>query len=422
MRRFFVILYLVTGVLHVPYVVAIEALLRPALPAVSWPLAIVFGLFLWWLFHGRMQLLQWDRPLSKGRAAFEEAYFVHWCALAAWPLWMVPTAAVMRLWPAAIEHVLWGGVAHWAWYHQLLVLSYPPAWLSALWAVVVRRRWVRVRVLQMPLSRLPPQFDGYRIAQLSDVHLGSMCPPQRVARWVARVNKMNVDMVALTGDYVTTGVRFHDDIAATLGGLRASDGVYAVMGNHDYFGDGQPLMDLLRAQGITLLRNQWISLHRGDDTLVVAGVDDVYTKRCDIAATLADHPADKPVLVLAHDPCSFVALAERGADLVLSGHTHWGQVALPFMAGKINYARRFTPHHAGLSRHRQAVLYVHPGLGTTGPPARLGTWPEITVMVLRRAPPGQGAGGATARGCPTTRCTAATVPPCAPPPPLRPDR
>ncbi len=88
--------------------------------------------------------------------------------------------------------------------------------------------------------------------------------------------------------------------------------------------------------------------------------------------------------MLAHDPCSFVELAERGADLVLSGHTHWGQIALPFAPERFNYAGTIHEHHSSLNRHGDAWLYVSPGLGTTGPPARLGAWPEISIIELAR--------------------------------------
>jgi hypothetical protein len=208
-----------------------------------------------------------------------------------------------------------------------------------------------------------------------------MCPRARVEGWVRRVNALDVDLVALTGDYVTSGVHFHHDIAVALGGLSGRDGVLAVMGNHDYFGDGEPLMTELRARGIRLLRNEHVTIERADASLTVAGVDDVYTARIDIDAALDG--AAEPLVVLAHDPRSFPELASRGAALVLSGHTHWGQIALPWLAERFNYARTMTRYHAGLMREGRATLYVNPGLGTTGPPVRLGTWPEITVLVLR---------------------------------------
>jgi hypothetical protein len=243
---------------------------------------------------------------------------------------------------------------------------------------------VRVTHADVPILGLDAAFDGFRIAQLSDLHVGSMCPYERALGWVEKANALDVDLVALTGDYVTSGVSFHHDIADALGQLKARMGVYAVMGNHDYFGDGEPLLTLLGERGIVVLRNEHVVLPRANAELCLAGVDDVYTRRIDIDAAMAGRNEALPLVVLAHDPKSFEELADRGAALVLSGHTHWGQLALPFAALRFNLARAIARYHAGWFRRGDARLFVSPGLGTTGPPVRLGTWPEISVFTLRR--------------------------------------
>jgi predicted MPP superfamily phosphohydrolase len=263
-------------------------------------------------------------------------------------------------------------------------LSYAAGLSAAVYGVAVRRRWVRVRTIDVSIAGLGPRFDGYRIAQLSDLHIGGLCPRGRAERWVRRVNALDADLVALTGDYVTSGTAFHEDIAAVLCALRARDGAMAVMGNHEYFGDGEPLVSLLRAGGVEVLRNERRTLSRGEDHLVIAGVDDTWSRRADVARTL-DGVAARPVVALAHDPRLFPELARHGAALVLSGHTHWGQVAIPFVARRLNLSRLSYRYHAGLYRSGEATLYVNPGLGTTGPPVRLGAPPEITVLRLRSA-------------------------------------
>jgi predicted MPP superfamily phosphohydrolase len=166
-----------------------------------------------------------------------------------------------------------------------------------------------------------------------------------------------------------------------------------VLGNHDYFGEGEPLISLLRGGGVTVLRNEHRTIARGDDRLVVAGVDDTYTRRADIARALEGSEAGLPVVALAHDPQLFEALARRGVALVLSGHTHWGQLALPFAAERVNLSGLSYRYHAGLYSSGASTLYVHPGLGTTGPPVRLGAPPEITVLRLRRAEAPSSTGG-----------------------------
>src|SRR5439155_19156687 len=123
-----------------------------------------------------------------------------------------------------------------------------------------------------------PAFDGYRIAQLSDLHIGGLWPKARAERWARRVNALDVDSIALTGDYVTSGTAFHGDIAALLGAMRARDGVIAVMGNHDYFGEGEPLLSLLREGGVEVLHNRSRRVARGEAGLVFVGVDDTYTR------------------------------------------------------------------------------------------------------------------------------------------------
>src|SRR5262249_13350042 len=147
-------------------------------------------------------------------------------------------------------------------------------------------------------------------------------------------------------DYVTSGTAFHADIAAVISSMRGKDGVVAVMGNHDYFGDGEPLVSMLREGGVVVLRNEHKSLARAGDRITIAGVDDTWTRRADVARALSGHDEAEPLIALAHDPRLFPELARRGARLVLSGHTHWGQVALPFLPTLVNISRLSYRYHA----------------------------------------------------------------------------
>ncbi len=313
------------------------------------------------------------------RLLVEEPYFVHWCAaLLALPLSLLVALGYGLWWHLDLE-----GLYRWETVQVLYGVSYLTCLALAGWGVLVRRKWVRITTIDVSVPGLAAAFDGYRIAQLSDLHVGSLCPPVWAEQWVSRVNPLDVDAVALTGDYLSSGVRFHEAVAAALGGLRARDGVFAVMGNHDYFGDGEPLMTLLRDRGIVLLRNEHVTLERGGDCFCLAGVDDRFTGRTDIAAALAGRRPDLPLIVLAHDPAAFADLAKRGAALVLCGHTHWGQLAVPGASRRLNYTRLSQAFCAGRYERQGAQLYVAPGLGTTGPPIRIGTWPESTVVRLR---------------------------------------
>jgi uncharacterized protein len=372
MRRFWTAIYAITAASHVPFAAGLAfALSRLGAPLPGW-IAVAVAALLVLALRGRLSRLRADRPVSRARVALvEEPYFAHWCAtLASVPVFVVAALA------AAVSGAPVGAAG---------LVAYLTALAVSLYGMHVRRRWVRVRAIDVPVAGLPAAFEGYRIAQLSDLHIGGLWPRARAARWVGMVNREGADLVALTGDYVTNGIAFHEDISAVLSAMRGRDGVVAVMGNHDYFGDGDALAALLRARGVEVLCNERRTISRGGATLTLAGIDDTWSGRADVARALGDRDPAAPLVVLAHDPSLFPALARRGAALVLSGHTHWGQIAVPFLATRLNLSRLSHRYHAGLYREDDAVLYVSPGLGTTGPPMRLGAPPEITVLTLRRA-------------------------------------
>jgi predicted MPP superfamily phosphohydrolase len=241
----------------------------------------------------------------------------------------------------------------------------------------VKRRTVRV-------EGLAPELDGYRIGQLSDVHCGPNVSEATVGRWVARLNRLELDLVAVTGDLITHGSEYVEAVARALGGLRARDGAYACMGNHDYFTDGEHLVGALERRGLTVLRNRGVVLARGGARLFVAGVDDTWTSRANVARALAGRPEGVPTVLLAHDPDLFPQAEARGVELTLSGHTHGGQLAVPGVR-PLSLARLMTRWTHGMFRRGRSFLYVNRGAGTTGPPVRLGASPELTVLTLRRA-------------------------------------
>jgi hypothetical protein len=182
---------------------------------------------------------------------------------------------------------------------------------------------------------------------------------------------------------VTSGTDFHGDVADAIGQLRARAGVFVAMGNHDYFGDGEPLISLLRRRGVRVLRNEGVLVERSGARLWLAAIDDIWTRRDDLGAALRGRPEGATTILLAHDPKRFNEAADAGAELVLSGHTHGGQVGVPFLYRWANLAKLTYEYTVGLYRRGRSVLYVHPGLGTTGPPMRLGVAPEVSILVLR---------------------------------------
>jgi len=291
-----------------------------------------------------------------------------------------------------------------AWWASCIVfaLLFPVAWIAgklgapsgtayvvafgvSLWSglsAIGSRPRLRNRVVR--IDGLPRELDGYRIGQLSDVHCGPNTPAHRVRRWVDRLNALDLDLMTVTGDLITHGSSHVSDVAAALGGLRARDGVYACMGNHDYFTDGEHFVRQLTRHGLTVLRNRGVVVERDGAQLYVAGVDDTWTSRHDVARALADRPAGAPTVLLAHDPNLFPEAIARDVELTLSGHTHGGQLAVPGVR-RLSLARFITEFTAGLYRRGRSWLYVNRGAGTTGPPVRLGAPAELAVLTLRCA-------------------------------------
>jgi uncharacterized protein len=262
---------------------------------------------------------------------------------------------------------------------------YGVAGAMAIWSGIdaVRRR-PRLRKRTVRIVGLPSGLNGYRIGQISDVHCGPHTPAARVAGWVTQLNALELDLVAVTGDLITSGSSYVTAVSEALGGLRARDGVFACMGNHDYFTDGEDFVRTLSDAGLVVLRNRGVTIERDGAQLHVAGVDDTWTARHDVARALAERPPNVPTVLLAHDPNLFAEASAHQVDLTLSGHTHGGQLAVPGFR-RLSLARFITQFTAGLYRRGRSWLYVNRGAGTTGPPVRIGAPAELAVLTLRPA-------------------------------------
>lgn len=339
--------------------------------------ALAVALFL--PFEGRAARLMPDRPRSRWALhLLDEPYFAHWSAAlgAAVPI------AVASIVAPVVELALGRPPAL---PFRFALGAYGVALALAVWGVFVRRRWVEVHEVEVKVAGLPSAFDGYRVAQLSDLHIGGLTPRAWGEAWARRANAHAPDLVAVTGDLVTSGVAFHEDIALVVGMLEAKDGVFVAMGNHDYFGEGEPLVHRLHASGARVLRNEGIVLERDGAQVYLAAIDDTWTRRANLERALAEREPGLFTMLLAHDPAVFLEAVAAGAHLVLSGHTHGGQIAMPFFPRRASLATLTHTHFLGLYEEAGAWLYVHAGLGTTGPPVRLGVAPEIAILTLRAA-------------------------------------
>lgn len=233
------------------------------------------------------------------------------------------------------------------------------------------------------LRKLPKELDGFRIVQLSDVHHGPFSSTEQIERAVQTANRLRPDIIALTGDYISRERHYAAPCAEMLGRLEAKFGVYAVLGNHDHWTDAALITDLFRAEGITVLINQGVHFEHRGASFWLAGVDDTMVGLEDIPLALAGARKDEMKLLLAHNPIVLRRAARAGVDLVLSGHTHGGQVALRSDRSASGRPRRRLLK--GLGRQGNTQIYVNRGLGTVILPVRYGCPPEVSLLELRCA-------------------------------------
>lgn len=245
-------------------------------------------------------------------------------------------------------------------------------------------RTPRVKRVEIPLERWPAELDGYRIVQITDVHIGPILGRSFARAVTERVNSLAPDAVAVTGDLVDGSVHLLRDEVAPFGELSGKDGVFFVTGNHDYYSGADSWAGYLASLGMKPLRNEHVTITRGGASFDLAGVEDAHAsqvdprRREDVRAALDGRDSDRPVVLLAHDPTTFRRASAAGVDLQISGHTHGGQI-WPF-----TYAvRAVIPWVAGVYRKGASAIYVSRGTGFWGPPMRFGAPAEITEIVLR---------------------------------------
>jgi len=235
----------------------------------------------------------------------------------------------------------------------------------------------------VPLRRLPAALSGFRIVQISDVHIGPLLGEGFLADVVARVNAAEPDLVVITGDLVDGSVADLGAQVAPLARLRAKHGVFFVTGNHEYYSGVDAWLDELRRLGVRPLRNERVSIGSGADSFDLAGVDDWSARRFggdhgpDLARALAGRDDRRELVLLAHQPKQIHEAEKRGVGLQLSGHTHGGQI---FPWGL--FVRLDQPYVAGLAQHGGTHIYVSRGTGFWGPPLRVAAPPEISVVEL----------------------------------------
>ena len=254
---------------------------------------------------------------------------------------------------------------------------------SILYATQIEPRWLDISSISLILPRLHPIFDNYRIVQISDIHMGTWITRQRLADVVKSVNTLSPDLIVITGDFVTD---LHHtvvaDLHSCLSKLRSKDGIFAVLGNHDYWSNPKTIRQILEISGIIELPNKVHSVKRGDQYLNIVGVDDYWENKARLRDVIGKFRDEEAAILLAHEP-DFAEISSKSNrfDLQLSGHTHGGQVILPKIGPIVlpMYGRKYP---AGLYLVDEMLLYTNRGLGTGHPKIRLNCRPEVTLLTL----------------------------------------
>jgi len=239
-------------------------------------------------------------------------------------------------------------------------------------------------VIEIP--GLPEEFNGFRIAFLADIHRGPFMSEQRVGDVVMSVNKARPDVIGLGGDYVHRSKRYIPSVWRELGALRAHSGVYAVLGNHDYWESEELTVNAMTHAGVVNLTNRNVPLERGGKRIFIAGVDDVWAGKPDLTAALKGVPEGGVAIVLCHNPDYIEEQTDLRAKLWLSGHTHGGQVCLPGGRPIIHPSKCGLRYIAGHTTCEGMQIYVSRGVGTVTPPWRLNCPAEVPVIELRSIP------------------------------------
>ncbi len=364
----------------------------------TWPgpvyIAVLTGLIVMWLSTLIGVALTWSGaiytirriPVDFRAGAVAIGYF--WIMLSSIALALREGAAFLA---AKIPGEPSASRRNWLRAASVVAVTAPAAAIA--FGAFIERNEYGVKELDLPVPGLHPDLEGFRIVQVSDLHVSPFLSPRRAGRVIDMANELRADLAVFTGDLISEPGDPLDEAIRELIRLRAPEGVLGCMGNHEaYVGCRNYLERQTRPRGVNFLRGMATQIRRGQATLNIAGVD--YQKNSDRAIYLLGTEylvtPGATNLLLSHNPDVFPAAVRRGYQTVLSGHTHGGQINVEILHQNVNPARFRTPYTSGLYRFGQtgatsASCFVTNGIGTIGMPIRLGAPPEIALLRLRRA-------------------------------------
>jgi uncharacterized protein len=265
---------------------------------------------------------------------------------------------------------------------RALTLAFIFVFCSWSYVHAIEPNWLDIKTVDLTLPHLSKEFEGYKIVQLTDIHADRWMTEARLGRIVEEVNRQEPDLVALTGDYVTKAAPTYGPNLKAFRNLKAKDGSFAVLGNHDHWGDdSKVLVDILQEVGVTVLHNEVKSIDRPSSQLNIAGVGDVWAGQNDLTKVISALPEQGASIMLAHEPdfADETAPTKR-FDLQLSGHSHGGQVHIPFMKRVLPPLGKLYP--SGQYQVGEMIQYTSRGIGVAGLRVRLNCRPEITILRL----------------------------------------
>lgn len=242
---------------------------------------------------------------------------------------------------------------------------------------------IEIERVQIRLRRLPKALDGFRIVHLSDIHHSPLTNLEHIKRAIEIANSLQPDMFVLTGDYVSHEPEYIEPVAEVLGELRSEFGTFACLGNHDHWTDAELVTDSFRQNGITMLINEGFRFTARNESFWLCGVDDYMLGKTDVRVALRGSLPNEMKLLLAHNPAILGRAAYANVDLMLSGHTHGGQVKLREPREPILFPNRKRRLRSGLHRRKNTQIYITRGIGTVVLPVRYQCPPEISVLELR---------------------------------------